>query len=414
MRKPEILAPAGNLEKLKIAIDYGADAVYLGGAKLNLRAFSNNFSNEEMLEGIKYCHDRGRKVYVTLNVFARNHDLNGAEEYIKGLYEIGVDAVLVADPALIAICKEAAPDLEIHLSTQANTVNWKATKFWYDLGIKRIVLARELTFKEINEITSKIPKECDIEAFVHGSMCVAYSGRCLISNYMIKRDANKGICGNVCRYKYHLVEETRPGEYYPVVEDDNGTYIMNAKDLCMIHYIPELVKSGIYSFKIEGRMKSEFYVASVVKAYREALDSYWDNPSAYRFKEEWMDMLKKVSHRPYHTGFYLGINGEQNYEDSSYVRDYEIVGMVKEYDAETKTAKKKKKNRVFEGDEVEVLRPDVPYFKIKLEDMYDLDKNKKTDVANRAHMMFKVKVSEPLKVNDMLVKANNTININNN
>ena len=338
MRKPEILAPAGNLEKLKIAIDYGADAVYLGGAKLNLRAFSNNFSNEEMLEGIKYCHDRGRKVYVTLNVFARNHDLNGAEEYIKGLYEIGVDAVLVADPALIAICKEAAPDLEIHLSTQANTVNWKATKFWYDLGIKRIVLARELTFKEINEITSKIPKECDIEAFVHGSMCVAYSGRCLISNYMIKRDANKGICGNVCRYKYHLVEETRPGEYYPVVEDDNGTYIMNAKDLCMIHYIPELVKSGIYSFKIEGRMKSEFYVASVVKAYREALDSYWDNPSAYRFKEEWMDMLKKVSHRPYHTGFYLGINGEQNYEDSSYVRDYEIVGMVKEYDAETKTA----------------------------------------------------------------------------
>ena len=197
MRKPEILAPAGNLEKLKIAIDYGADAVYLGGSKLNLRAFSNNFSNEEMIEGIKYCHDRGRKVYVTLNVFARNHDLNGAEEYIKGLYDMGVDAVLVADPALIAICKEAAPDLEIHLSTQANTVNWKATKFWYDLGIKRIVLARELTFKEINEITSKIPKECDIEAFVHGSMCVAYSGRCLISNYMIKRDANKGICGNV-------------------------------------------------------------------------------------------------------------------------------------------------------------------------------------------------------------------------
>ena len=223
MRKPEILAPAGNLEKLKIAIDFGADAVYIGGDKLNLRAFSNNFSNEEMIEGIKYCHDRGKRIYVTLNVFARNHDLPSAGEYIKGLYDIGVDAVIVADPSLIAICKEVAPQLEIHLSTQANTVNWMATKFWYDLGVKRIVLARELTFKEINEITENIPKGCDIEAFVHGSMCVAYSGRCLISNYMIKRDANKGICGNVCRYKYYLVEETRPGEYYPVIEDDNGT-----------------------------------------------------------------------------------------------------------------------------------------------------------------------------------------------
>ena len=337
-----------------------------------------------------------------------------AGEYIKGLYDIGVDAVIVADPSLIAICKEVAPQLEIHLSTQANTVNWMATKFWYDLGVKRIVLARELTFKEINEITENIPKGCDIEAFVHGSMCVAYSGRCLISNYMIKRDANKGICGNVCRYKYYLVEETRPGEYYPVIEDDNGTYIMNSKDLCMIHHIPELVKSGIYSFKIEGRMKSEFYVASVVKAYREALDSYWENPNNYKFKDEWMDMLRKVSHRPYHTGFYLGINGEQNYDDAGYVRDYEIVGMVKSYDPETKTATVLQKNRVFEGEEVEILRPEVPYFKIKLNDMYDLDKERKTDVANRAHMMFTVKVDEPLKVNDMLVKANNVININNN
>lgn len=411
MRKPEILAPAGNLEKLKIAIDFGADAVYLGGGKLNLRAFSNNFTNEEMEEGIKYCHDRGKKVYVTLNVFARNHDLKGAGEYIKGLYELGVDAVIVADPSLIAITKEVAPDFEIHLSTQANTVNWVSTKFWYELGVKRVVLARELTFNEINTITANIPEGCDIEAFVHGSMCIAYSGRCLISNYMLGRDANKGICANACRFKYHLMEETRPGEYYPVVEDENGTYIMNSKDLCMIHYIPELVKSGIYSFKIEGRMKSEFYVASAVKAYREALDSYCENPEAYEFKEEWMDILNKISHRQYHTGFFLGKSGEQNYDESSYVRDYEIVGIVKEYDPETKIATILQKNRVFEGDEVEILRANTPYFKVKLLDMFDMDKNVKTNVANRAHMMFKVKVEEPLKKNDMLVKENKTLNI---
>lgn len=411
MRKPEILAPAGNLEKLKIAVDYGADAVYIGGGRLNLRAFSNNFTTEQIIEGIKYCHDRGRKLYVTLNVFPRNHDLEGAESYIRELYEIGVDAVIVADPSLVAICKEVAPELEIHLSTQANTVNWRAVKFWYELGVKRIVLARELTFKEIKTITSYMPNGCDIEAFVHGSMCVAYSGRCLISNYMLGRDANKGICGNVCRYKYYLVEETRPNEYYPVVEDDNGTYIMNSKDLCMIKHIPELIESGIYSFKIEGRMKSEFYVASVVKAYREAVDSYFKNPYEYEFKDEWMDILTKISHRKYHTGFYLGINGEENYDESSYLRDYDLVGMVKEYDEETGVATILQKNRVFENDEVEVLRAEDPYFKITLTDMFDVDKNVKTDVANRAHMVFKANVNKPLKKNDMLVKASKKLTL---
>ena len=411
MRKPEILAPAGNLEKLKIAIDFGADAVYIGGGKLNLRAFSNNFSNEEMIEGIKYCHDRGKKIYVTLNVFARNHDLSSAGEYIKGLYDIGIDAVIVADPSLIAICKEVAPELEIHLSTQANTVNWMATKFWYDLGVKRIVLARELTFKEINEITENIPKGCDIEAFVHGSMCVAYSGRCLISNYMIKRDANKGICGNVCRYKYHLVEETRPGEYYPVIEDDNGTYIMNSKDLCMIEHIPEIVKSGVHSLKIEGRMKNEFYVASTVKAYREALDAYFDNPEGYEFKQEWLDTVLKVSHRQYHTGFFFGKMGEQTYDISSYIRDYDIVGIVKSYDEETKEATILQKNRVFEGDDVEVLRAHTPYFNVKLNEMFDVEKKKNTNVANRAHMIFKVKVDTPLKENDMLIKGKKVLEL---
>ena len=229
--KPEILAPAGSLEKLKIAIDFGADAVYIGGGRLNLRAFSDNFTNEEIAEGVKYCHDRGAKLYVTMNVFPRNHDLTGVEEYIKGLADLGIDAIIVADPSIVVAAKEAAPNLEVHISTQANITNWKAVKFWYEQGCQRIVLARELTFKEIKTIRENIPAECELEAFVHGSMCVAYSGRCLISNYMLGRDANKGICSNACRYKYYLVEETRPGEYYPVIEDDNGTYIMNSKDL---------------------------------------------------------------------------------------------------------------------------------------------------------------------------------------
>ena len=409
MRKPEILAPAGNLEKLKIAIDFGADAVYLGGGKLNLRAFAGNFTNEEIAEAVKYCHDRGRKVYVTLNIFARNFDLNGAGEYIKELESLGVDAVLISDPGLIAIAREVAPNLEIHLSTQANTVNWRAAKFWYDLGVKRIVLAREMTFNEIKGFTENLPEECELEAFVHGSMCMAYSGRCLISNYMLGRDSNKGICANVCRYKYYLVEETRPNEYFPVMEDEKGTYIMNSKDLCMIQHIPELVQSGVYSFKIEGRMKSEFYVASVVKAYREALDSYWEDPENFEFKQEWMDILLKVSHRPYHTGFFFGKSGEQNYEDSSYIRDYDIVGIVKEFDEETMTATIMQKNRVFEGDSVDILRPYTPNFSIKMNSMYDVEKDVETNVANRAHMIFKMKVDTPLKINDMLIKGKQTL-----
>ena len=409
MRKPEILAPAGNLEKLKIAIDFGADAVYLGGGKLNLRAFAGNFTKEEIAEAVKYCHDRGRKVYVTVNVFARNFDLNGAGEYIKELESLGVDALLISDPGLIAISKEVAPNLEIHLSTQANTVNWRAAKFWHDLGVKRIVLAREMSFNEIKGFTENLPEECDLEAFVHGSMCMAYSGRCLISNYMLGRDSNKGICANVCRYKYYLVEETRPNEFFPIMEDENGSYIMNSKDLCMIKHIPELVQSGIYSFKIEGRMKSEFYVASVVKAYREALDSYWEDPENFEFKQEWMDILLKVSHRPYHTGFFFGKSGEQNYEDSSYIRDYDIVGIVKEFDEETMTATIMQKNRVFEGDSVDVLRPYTPNFSIKMNSMYDVEKGVETNVANRAHMIFKMKVDKPLKVNDMLIRGKQTL-----
>lgn len=411
MKKPEVLAPAGSLDRLKIAIDFGADAVYIGGGRLNLRAFSDNFTNEEMAEGIKYCHDRGKKLFVTMNVFPRNHDLKGVEEYIKGLYDLGVDAIIVADPSIVAAAKTAAPNLEIHLSTQANITNWMATKFWYEQGVKRIVLARELTLKEITEINENTPEGCELEVFIHGSICVAYSGRCLISNYMLGRDANKGICSNACRYKYYIVEETRPNEYYPIIEDDNGTYIMNSKDLCMIEHIPEIVKSGVHSLKIEGRMKNEFYVASTVKAYREAVDAYCDNPEGYEFKQEWLDTVLKISHRQYHTGFFFGKMGEQTYDVSSYIRDYDIVGIVQSYDEETKEATILQKNRVFEGDEVEVLRAHTPYFNVKLNEMFDVEKKTNTNVANRAHMIFKAKVDTPLKEKDMLIKGKKVLEL---
>ncbi|GFZ31451.1 peptidase U32 [Clostridium zeae] len=404
MRKPEILAPAGSLEKLITAIDFGADAVYIGGSKLNLRAFADNFTNEQISEGVKYAHERGKKVYVTMNVFPHNGDLVGLEEYLRNLRDLEIDAIIVADLAIFATAREVVPDMEIHISTQANNVNWRSAKFWYDQGAKRVVLARELSMKEIEDITSKIPEDCDIEAFVHGSMCMSYSGRCLISNYMTGRDSNRGACAQPCRYKYYLVEEKRPGEYFPVFEDEKGTYILNSKDLCMIEHIPELVKSGIYSFKIEGRMKSSYYVAAVVKAYRQALDAYWADPENYEFKKEWLDTVVKVSHRSYHTGFYFGEKNKQVYETSSYVRDYDIVGVVKSYDKETKIATIEQKNRVFENDVVEVLRPVGDAFEVSLTDMKDHLGNK-IEVAPRAQMIFTISSETELRENDMLIKS---------
>lgn len=403
MKKPEILAPAGNLDKLKTAIDFGADAVYLGGSKLNLRAFADNFTNEEIEEGVKYAHDRGRKVYVTLNVIPHNEDFEGLSEYVKELYKLKVDAVLVSDPGILAVCKEAAPELEIHLSTQANNVNWRSAKFWHDLGVKRIVLARELSLKEIREIREKLPESCDLEAFVHGAMCVSYSGRCLLSNYMIGRDSNRGACAQPCRFNYYLVEEKRPGEYYQIKEDEHGSYIMNSKDLCMIEHIDEVIEAGVYSLKIEGRMKSNFYVAAVVKAYRQAVDAYLASPKDYKFKKEWMDNLNKVSHRIYSTGFYYGDKDRQIYDSSAYKRTADIVGMVKEFDEENMVATIEQKNKVFDNDTVEVLRPVGDNFEVTLSDMREND-GTKIDSAPRPQMLFKVKVNVPLKVKDIIIK----------
>lgn len=403
MNKPEILAPAGSLEKLKTAITFGADAVYLGGSKLNLRAFANNFSDDELKEGIEFAHTRGKRVYVTVNVIPHNEDLDGLEEYLVNLYNIGVDAIIVSDPGIIMTAREVAPNLEIHLSTQANNVNYKSATFWYKQGVKRVVLARELSLEEIKGVRENIPEDCDLEAFVHGSMCMSYSGRCLISNYMTGRDSNRGECAQPCRYKYFLVEEKRPNQYFPIVEDDKGTYLLNSKDLCMIKHIPELVQSGINSFKIEGRMKSSYYVASVVKSYREALDSYMENPEKYKFKEEWMDNLLKTSHRDYYTGFYFGDKDSQIYENSSYIRDYDIVGIVRDYDQNSGTATIEQRNKIFEGDTVEILRPTGANFKIKLEDLTNKD-GEKIDSTPVAQMIYKAKVNEVLEKDYMLIK----------
>ncbi|MEW9096154.1 MAG: U32 family peptidase [Clostridiaceae bacterium] len=404
MNKPEILAPAGNLEKLKTAILFGADAVYLGGSKLNLRAFADNFSDEELKEGIEFAHSRGKKVYVTVNVFPHNEDLEGLDEYLIQLQDLNVDAVLVADPGIIMTAREVVPNLEIHLSTQANNVNWKSGLFWYNQGVKRIVMARELSIEEIKGIRNKLPEDCEIEAFVHGSMCMSYSGRCVISNYMTGRDSNRGQCAQPCRYKYSVVEEKRPNQYFPVIEDERGTYLFNSKDLCMIKHIPELVQAGINSLKIEGRMKSSYYVAAAVKSYREALDSYFENPEEYTFKEEWMDNLLKTSHREYYTGFYLGDKDSVVYESSSYIRDYDIVGIVRGYDEATGDAIIEQRNKLFEGDVVEVLRPTGDNFKIKLQNLRD-EKGNKIDATPVAQMIYKANVDKSLEENYMLIKS---------
>ncbi len=341
---------------------------------------------------------------MTLNVFPHNSDLNGLEEYLIQLNELNVDAIIVSDPSIIITAKEVVPDLEIHLSTQANNVNWKAAQFWHAAGVKRIVLARELSLKEIKEIRSKLSEDCELEAFIHGSMCMSYSGRCLLSNYLTGRDANRGACAQPCRYKYYLMEEKRPGEYFQVIEDDKGTYIMNSKDLCMIEHIPELIKSGIHSFKIEGRMKSSYYVAAVVKSYRQAIDEYLKNPESYEFDRKWMDNLNKVSHRQYHTGFYFGEKKKQIYETSSYIRDYDIVGVVKSYDKENKRAVIEQRNKIFEGDKVEVLRPKGDNFEISIIDLKD-DQGNTIDSTPRAQMVYSVYSDIILEEKDMLIKG---------
>ncbi|MBE7030245.1 MAG: U32 family peptidase [Ruminococcaceae bacterium] len=357
MNKPELLAPAGSLNKLKCALIYGADAVYAGGEAFSLRAAAKNFTPDELNEGIDFAHARGKKVYIAANIIPHNADLDAFPDYIRSVADMGADGVIISDPGLFALAREYAPDLPIHISTQANNVNWRSVEFWKSQGASRVVLARELSLSEIADIRQKTDME--LEAFVHGAMCISYSGRCLLSNYMTGRDANQGACTHPCRWKYALVEEQRPGQYYPVEETERGTFIFNSKDLCMIDHIPELVNAGINSFKIEGRIKNELYLATVVKAYRTAIDAYVANPDGYTFDPALLTELTKASYRGYTTGFFFGKPGpdEQVYGTSSYIQNYEIVGVVVEYDPQTKTALIEQRNRFVEGDILETLNP---------------------------------------------------------
>ena len=408
MKKPELLAPAGDLEKLKFAIAYGADAVYLGGSKFGLRASAKNFTIEEMEQGVIYAHERGKKVYVTLNMIPHNEDLIGMSEYVKELERIGIDAVLVADPGVLEIVKESAPELEIHLSTQANTTNYVAANFWYKQGIKRVVVAREQSLEEIKELRDKGNKELEIEAFVHGAMCISYSGRCLLSNYMTHRDANRGECAQSCRWRYYLVEEKRPGEYFPITEDEKGTYIYNSKDLCMLNHIPELIEAGIDSLKIEGRMKSPYYVATVIRAYRMVIDEYLKDPQNYKVDSKWLEEIKKASYRDFTTGFYFGKpdQNEQLYDTNSYIRGYDFVGLVLDYDEKNKIATVEQRNRIFVGDEIEIFGPNKEYFTQKIEKMWN-DKDEEIDVAPHAQQKIKIKIDHPVEKMDILRKELN-------
>lgn len=405
MQKIELLAPAGDLEKLKIAIDYGADAVYFGGEMFGLRAAAKNFTIDEIKEGVEYAHTRGKNIHMTVNVFAHNEDISQLENYLEQIKTIPIDAFIVSDPGVIMMIREHIPEAEIHLSTQANTTNYKTAEFWHKQGVKRIVLARELTFEEIKELRRRLPDTMELEAFIQGAMCISYSGRCLLSNFMIERDANRGECAHPCRWKYHLVEEQRPGEYFPVEENERGTYILNSRDLCMIEHIPDLIEAGLGSVKIEGRMKSVFYVATVVGAYRKAIDAYYADPSGYQFMPEWMTELKKVSHREFTTGFYYNkpTNKDQNYLTSAYTRDYSFIGLVKSYDPVTKMAVVEQRNKMNQGDEIEVFGPYTDFFTQKIEILLD-EEDQPIESAPHPQQIVKIRMDHPVSEKYMLRK----------
>lgn len=374
-KRVELLAPAGDMEKLKMAVEYGADAVYFAGKQFGLRTASDNFTFEEMREGAEYAHSRGKKAYLAMNIIAHNDSINEAGPFIKEAAETGIDGVIVSDPGIFQVIKELKPDLPIHISTQTSTTNYRTVEFWHRMGAKRIVLARELSIDEIREIKQRV-SDAELEVFVHGAMCISYSGRCLLSNYMAGRDANQGDCAHPCRWRYYLMEEKRPGQYFPVEENSNGTFIFNSKDLCLLPYLPELIESGVDSFKIEGRVKSPFYVATVVKAYREAIDAYYEGK--FHDVECWIEEVGKVSHRDFTTGFLFGRPGPEshNYRTSSYIRRYDFIGLVKGYDKAYGRLVVEQRNNFRTGDTVEVVPPKGPFTELTIGEMYDEEGNR--------------------------------------
>ena len=406
MRKPELLIPAGSLEVLKTAVIYGADAVYIGGEVFGLRAKAKNFTKEEMLKGIEFAHKYGVRVHITANILAHNNDIEGAAEYFRELKEMKPDAIIIADPGMFMLAKEICPEIDIHVSTQANNTNYMTYRFWHEQGAKRVVSARELSLREIKEIREKIPEEMEIESFIHGSMCISYSGRCLLSNYFTGRDSNQGACTHPCRWKYAVVEETRPGEYLPVYENERGTYIFNSKDLCMIEHIPEMIDAGIDSFKIEGRMKTALYVATVARTYRRAIDDYLESEEKYRANMDWyQDEISKCTYRQFSTGFYFGRPDEttQIYDNNTYVIEYVYLGIVDSVE-EKGLARFRQRNKFCVRDEIEIMKPDGRNIPVKVLHMYN-DEGEEVESCPHAGQIIDIELSQaPEKYDIMRMK----------
>ena len=407
MRRPELLIPASSLEVLKIAVIYGADAVYIGGEAFGLRAKAKNFSMEEMREGIRFAHEHEVKVDVTANILAHNDDLEGVREYFKELdsfaKEEKPDALIIADPGVFMIAKEVCPDIERHISTQANNTNYETYRFWYGLGAKRVVSARELSLNEIKELRANIPDDLEIETFIHGAMCISYSGRCLLSNYFTGRDANQGACTHPCRWKYSIVEETRPNEYMPVYENERGTYIFNSKDLCMIEHIPELMESGIDSFKIEGRMKTALYVATVARTYRKAIDDYKVSPELYKKNLPWyLDQISNCTYRQFTTGFFFGKPSDeaQIYDNNTYLKEYTYLGIVGEQNEEG-LYRIEQRNKFSVGEEIEIMKPDGENLTVTVKRIVDEDGADMESAPHPKQVLY-IDLGHPLEKYDIL------------
>lgn len=396
MRNIELLSPAGDFERLKLALKFGADAVYLGGEQFGMRTNPSNFNADQLKDAVELAHKMNKKVYLTCNTLPRNNEIEYLPDFLKYAAQIGVDAFIIADIGVMMMAKKYAPDVEIHMSTQVGIVNYETANALYQLGAKRIVTARELSLDDIKTIRDKIPDDMQIEVFVHGAMCMSFSGRCILSDYMVGRDANRGDCAQPCRWKYHLVEETRPGQYFPINQDDTGTYVFNSRDLCMIEHIPELVDAGVDSFKIEGRAKSEYYTAIVTYAYRNAINEYMKNPSPDFKVSQWiLDEMEKMSHREYTTGFNFGpMKNGQVLNTGGYIRTWDVCALYN--DCKDGRLIVDQRNRFYEGEELEVVEPDKLPYKIVVEDLYNLTADEKVDVANKATNTYSFKCDVPV------------------
>ena len=396
MRNIELLSPCGDFERLKLALKFGADAVYLAGEMFGMRTNPSNFSADELKKAVELAHSLGKKVYLTCNTLPRNEEIEKLPEFLKYAQDIGIDAFIIADIGVMALAKKYAPNVDIHMSTQVGIVNYQTANTLYEMGASRIVTARELSLDEIKTIRDKTPNNLEIEVFVHGAMCMSFSGRCILSDYMTHRDANRGDCAQPCRWKYHLVEETRPGQYFPINEEKNGTYIFNSRDLCMIEHIPELVDAGVDSLKIEGRAKSEYYTAIVTYAYRNAIDEYLKNPTDDFKPSQWiLDEMEKMSHREYTTGFNFGpIENGQVTDTGGYIRNWDVCALFRDYSNDRLIVSQR--NRFFEGDELEVVEPGKKPYKLVVEDLYNLNDGEKVDVANKATDTYSFKCDKPV------------------